>query len=85
MDEVWLVFIAIAYLVLNAIIAIKFASIAEEKGYSGYFWWCFLFGAAGWAMVIALPDRKNVPSDNSSRTDSAAKQPQSYDDRLPEL
>ena len=78
-------FLIVACLMLDVVISMKFASIAEEKGHSGYFAWCFFLGVVGWAMVIALPDRKNVPSDNSSRTDSATKQPQSYDDRLPEL
>lgn len=44
-------------LVFNVIVAPKFASIAEEKGYTGYFWWCFFLGIVGWMMVIALPDR----------------------------
>ena len=80
MDEILIVIIAIVYLIFNAIIAIKFESIAEEKGYSGYFLWCLLFGAAGWAMVIALPNRKMM-----SQADSVTEQPQLYDDKLPEL
>ena len=82
---VLVVFIAIIYLVLDVVISQKFESIAEEKGHSGYFAWCFFRGAVGWAMVIALPDRKNVSSNNSSQANSATEQPQSYDDRLPEL
>ena len=80
MDEILIVIIAIVYLIFNAIIAIKFESIAEEKGYSGYFLWCLLFGAAGRAMVIALPNRKMM-----SQADSVTEQPQSHDDKLPEL
>lgn len=45
-------------LVFNAVTASKFETIANMKGHYGYFWWCFLLGAIGWAMVIALPDRK---------------------------
>lgn len=43
-------------LVISAIAAAKFESIANMKGHFGYFWWCFWLGAIGWAMVIALPD-----------------------------
>lgn len=47
-------------LVIDLIAAIKFRDIAESKGHDGgqYFWWCFLTGIIGWAMVIALPDQK---------------------------
>ena len=38
--------------------ASKFSSIAEEKGYEGYFWWCLLVPAFGELMVLALPDKK---------------------------
>ena len=30
-------------LFLEYLIAKKFESIANEKGHSGYFWWCFFF------------------------------------------
>ena len=42
----------------------KFEMIAEEKGYSGqdYFWWCFWLTFVGYAMVIALPDKKGRPA-----------------------
>lgn len=51
-----LAIIALIVLFLSAKI---FADIANEKGFDGkgFFWWCFLFGIVGWAMVIALPDR----------------------------
>ncbi len=48
-----------AALVFQGIMASSFQSIAEEKGWhsSKYFWICFFFGACGWIMVAALPDR----------------------------
>ncbi len=58
-------------LAVSALAASQFNKIAEMKGHSGYFWWCFWLGVAGWAMVIALPDRGSV-------------QPTAADD-LPEL
>lgn len=44
--------------------ALEFRDIAELKGHDGgkYFWWCFWTGFIGWAMVIALPDRKGKDS-----------------------
>lgn len=47
-------------LLIDWIGACKFRDIAESKGHDGgtYFWWCFCLGVIGWAMVIALPDRK---------------------------
>lgn len=41
--------------------AMEFGNIAKMKGHEFdiYFWWCFLMGPVGWAMVIALPDRKD--------------------------
>ena len=32
----------------------RFADDGED-----YFWWCFWLGLCGWAMVMALPDRRN--------------------------
>lgn len=51
------IFLAGACLVLSYFVAKEFQNIAIDKGYSEskYFWWSFLLGAAGWAMVIALP------------------------------
>ena len=79
------ILLIIVYLVLDVAISRKFDLIALEKGHSGYFGWCFFLGVAGWAMVIALPDRKRPFSDNSRSTVSATEQQQSPDDRLPEL
>jgi ABC-type Fe3+ transport system permease subunit len=47
---------------LNWFIAKQFYEVAQEKGFydSKYQWICFLFGAAGWIMVCALPDRGNT-------------------------
>ena len=53
-----LVLVLIIALVAQLIIALKFASCAEEKGYdrTPYFWVCFLLGMIGYCMVAALPD-----------------------------
>ena len=62
--EVWemeavIIIGALAGLAIAFFIGKEFQHIAEMKGHSGakYFWWCFLFAAAGMFMVIALPDR----------------------------
>ena len=47
-------------LIMSGIIAKAFEKIAGEKGYSGYFWWCFLLGLVGWIMVAALPNKRAV-------------------------
>ncbi len=64
-DLALLIFLgAIVVIVLNVCIANVFKQIAEMKGHmesSRYFWWSFLFGPVGWAMVIALPDRNQTP------------------------
>lgn len=44
--------------------AIEFSSIAEEKGYKGYFWFCLLIPIIGYLMVIALPDKKKMEREN---------------------
>lgn len=49
------ILIAIVVLVIDYIIANKFEKIANMKGHSGYFWWCFLLGFVGYIMVAALP------------------------------
>lgn len=50
---------ALVVLIASYLAAKEFVRIAERKGYheGKYFWWCFLFPAAGYAMVIALPVR----------------------------
>lgn len=65
MDEVLISgAVALAVVLLfNIITANAFEKIAVEKGYSGYFWWCFFLGLAGWIMVAALPyKRANQPA-----------------------
>lgn len=44
--------------VLAYFVGKEFESIAAMKGHCGrkYFWWTFLTGAIGIAMIIALPD-----------------------------
>ena len=45
-------------LIIDYMIAKKFAEIAELKGHEGaeYFWFTFVFGVVGMLMVVALPD-----------------------------
>ena len=56
----WLIGAGIVWLIVSFVVAGEFQSIANDKGYYGgrYFWYSFLFGIAGWAVVIALPDKK---------------------------
>ena len=57
----WLIFLGVAvWLLVSLWTAIEFQNIAHDKGYDEkqYFWLPFLFGIAGWAVVIALPDKK---------------------------
>ena len=75
----------IVALVILAAVAAKFNSIAQEKGHSGYFWWCFLLGPAGWAMVIALPDRKGPHSSNDRPQPEQGQGKDIHDEDLPEL
>lgn len=48
----------IVALCCSAVIAYQFSSVAAYKGHISdkYFWFCFLFGIAGYLLVIALPD-----------------------------
>lgn len=43
-------------------IAKQFEEVAQKKGHTQkkYFWMCFLLGAVGYLLVIALPDRGNT-------------------------
>ncbi|MEG1945452.1 MAG: hypothetical protein RR058_08550 [Oscillospiraceae bacterium] len=54
-----LVFLGIA-IAINCLIAGEFANIAEEKGFERRRYWhfCFWLGFVGYAIVIALPNRK---------------------------
>lgn len=58
-------------LVINWFAAKQFHEIAKMKGHpeKKYFWWCFWFGIAGYPMVIALPNRKNTPSNTAVSSD----------------
>ena len=53
-------------LIIDYIVAKKFAEIAEMKGHEGstYFWFTFLLGLVGMLMVFALPDKKSVIAEN---------------------
>lgn len=71
---------AIFYLIILAIAiwidwyaAKQFEEVAQKKGHNQkkYFWICFLLGAIGYLLVIALPDRGNTQ--------------QAINDELPEL
>ena len=54
----WYILGAAAALAINIALSIKFANIAEEKGYSrsAYLWACILLGIVGYILVAALPD-----------------------------
>ena len=43
-------------------IAKQFEEAAQKKGHTRkkYFWLCFLLGAVGYLLVVALPDRGNT-------------------------
>lgn len=51
--------IALVMLAVDYFAAKKFEEIAIMKGHNdkSYFWYSFLLGPIGFAMVIALPDR----------------------------
>lgn len=74
------VLFAIVLLVAYIMAAVEFNSIANRKGYPGnkYGWWCFWFPAAGYLMVIALPDR-------SRKEESTSEKEVFENDILPEL
>ena len=44
---------------LDRYIAKQFEEVAQKKGHTQkkYFWLCFLLGAIGYLLVVALPDR----------------------------
>lgn len=70
---IFLIILAIQY-----VTAKKFLEIAYMKGYddSSYFWYCFLFGIAGYLMVVALPNRNarvSIKTDN--KQESTASKP----------
>lgn len=50
-------------LIIDVAVASKFSNIAEDKGYSGFFGWCFFLPPIGMLMVVALPDRRKETVD----------------------
>lgn len=52
-----IIILVLVGLVISYVLAEEFMEIASQKGYSNrkYFWYCFLFGVAGYLIVIALP------------------------------
>ena len=64
------IFLAGAYFALSYFVAKEFYTIAIDKGYDEkkYFWWSFLLGAVGWAMVIALPKITTEKTDRPFET-----------------
>ena len=61
---------SIAYIIICLLIAFQFHEIAKAKGFDSikYFWFPFLFGIAGYLLIIALPDRGRT-SDNTYAAD----------------
>ena len=53
-----------AVLWLDWYLAGQFYAAVVAKGYEDkkYFWLCFLLGAIGYLLVVAMPDRGNVPA-----------------------
>ena len=47
---------------IRYIICKEFYAVANQKGYNDkkYFWYGFLFGLAGYLLVIALPNKNNL-------------------------
>ena len=70
--EVWILVLAIIWLIIWGIASAGFRDIAREKGYDEgkYFWWTFLLGLVGMLMVIALPDRGAPVMRNNSKDHS---------------
>ena len=52
--------VLIILIIINAKIAKNMQNIAADKGYEGKKYWhyCFWLGFIGYAMIIAMPDRK---------------------------
>lgn len=55
---------SIAVIVIWVFVALEFRKIAAMKGHdeAKYFWWTFLMGPVGMLMVIALPQKINIPA-----------------------
>ena len=54
--------VSVIVLIIQFVLAGEFYSIANDKGYDNqkYLWYCFLFGIAGYLMVIALPKKEKI-------------------------
>ena len=65
------ILIPVILLVINWFVAKQFHEIAKMKGYPErkYLWWCFWLGVVGYLMVVALPNRGNMPSNAIINTD----------------
>lgn len=81
----WIIFGAIAGIIINIALCDAFAGFAGEKGYDRgkYFWMCFFFGILGYVWVAGLPDIKlqskisQLERDlRNTTTKSVASQPQ---------
>lgn len=62
------IILLIVGLIISYVLSEEFMNIAKKKGYTDrkYFWFSFLFGIAGYLMVVALPVREF----NTSKTAS---------------
>lgn len=62
--EALIVLGSIAVIVVWVFVALEFRKIAAMKGHdeAKYFWWTFLMGPVGMLMVIALPQKINIPA-----------------------
>ena len=58
------IFLLCVWYYVNYLIASEFLNVAKQKGYSDgkYYWFCFLFGVAGYLLVIALQNKNIIQS-----------------------
>ena len=58
------IFLLCVWYYVNYLFASEFSKIAKQKGYSDgkYYWFCFLFGVAGYLLVIALQNKNIIQS-----------------------
>lgn len=66
MEVVLILIGALLMLWVMYLIAKEFYKAAEAKGYAEkkYLWLCFLLGAVGYLLVVALPDRGSKAASN---------------------
>ena len=62
------ILVAVAAILILYLLADAFYEVAKKKGHSEkkYFWFPFIFGFAGYMLVIALPN--NLTSQNSDHS-----------------